>query len=357
MSATRQEGAHGVPTFTILSSEELENMRSASGKRAKSCAAKTFLRKGQLNRNTRFGSQYLPFCSSHMALESGERPEELVEPGRMRRQLAHRSSAPHSDDDDDDDGGYEEWVALPNGSFQFASTGPSERQPSSLSSTGSAGLGALAAYAQTWAVYVCVPAVDAALLGAQGAVDSRPLGYGDMVLLPAAVLAGLRPTPRNLVAAHLCKLLLFAARLPFVWDHEWCAPSRALGRPGRAACCMRVLTTAPSPPHRWASLHEAALVAAWLLCPPHRFGSAFCAAARTQLILLYASAAFWKLNTSFLSPSTSCATVIVIQQLAAYAPLGLATSIAPLVGRSPACKIVLPACKCPPRRLPSSSLL
>ena len=189
-------------------------------------------------------------CSSHMALESGERPEELVEPGRMRRQLAHRSSAPHSDDDDDDDGGYEEWVALPNGSFQFASAGASERQPSSLSSTGSAGLGALAAYAQTWAVYVCVPAVDAALLGAQGAVDSRPLGYGDMVLLPAAVLAGLRPTPRNLVAAHLCKLLLFAARLPFVWDHEWCAPSRALGRPGRAACCMRVLTTAPSPPHQ-----------------------------------------------------------------------------------------------------------
>ena len=244
----------------------------------------------------------------------------------MRRQLAHRSSAPHSDDDDDDDGGYEEWVALPNGSFQFASTGASERQPSSLSSTGSAGLGALAAYAQTWAVYVCVPAVDAALLGAQGAVDSRPLGYGDLVLLPAAVLAGLRPTPRNLVAAHLCKLLLFAARLPFVWDHEW-----------------------------WASLNEAALVAAWLLCPPQRFGSAFCAAARMQLIVLYASAAFWKLNTSFLSPSTSCATVILIQQLAAYAPLGLATSIAPLVGKSPCMQERAPCMQVPttaPRLLP-----
>ena len=58
MSATRQEGAPGVPTLTILSSEELENMRSASEKRAKSCAAKTFLRKGQLNRNTRFGSVF-----------------------------------------------------------------------------------------------------------------------------------------------------------------------------------------------------------------------------------------------------------------------------------------------------------
>ena len=56
MSATRQEGAHGVPTLTILLSNEVENMRSASGKRAKSCAAKTFLRKGQLNRKTRFGS-------------------------------------------------------------------------------------------------------------------------------------------------------------------------------------------------------------------------------------------------------------------------------------------------------------
>jgi len=249
-------------------------------------------------------------------------------PGPMRRrQLARdaRSSAPRSDDDDDEDD-YEEWVALPNGSFQFASAGASERQPSSLSSPGSAGSGALAAYARMWAVYVCVPAVDAALLGAQGAVDSRPLGYGDLVLLPAAVLAGLRPTPRNLVAAHLCKLLLFAARLPFVWDHEW-----------------------------WASLNEAALVAAWLLCPPQRFGSAFCAAARMQLIVLYASAAFWKLNTSFLSPSTSCATVILIQQLAAYAPRGLATSIAPLVGKAPCMQERAPCMQVPttaPRLLP-----
>ena len=253
-------------------------------------------------------------------------------PGPMRRrQLARdaRSSAPRSDDDDDEDD-YEEWVALPNGSFQFASAGASERQPSSLSSPGSAGSGALAAYARMWAVYVCVPAVDAALLGAQGAVDSRPLGYGDLVLLPAAVLAGLRPTPRNLVAAHLCKLLLFAARLPFVWDHEW-----------------------------WASLNEAALVAAWLLCPPQRFGSAFCAAARMQLIVLYASAAFWKLNTSFLSPSTSCATVILIQQLAAYAPRGLATSIAPLVGKAPCMQERAPCMQVPttaPRLLPAEHM-
>jgi len=253
-------------------------------------------------------------------------------PGPMRRrQLARdaRSSAPRSDDDEEEDD-YEEWVALPNGSFQFASAGASERQPSSLSSPGSAGSGALAAYARMWAVYVCVPAVDAALLGAQGAVDSRPLGYGDLVLLPAAVLAGLRPTPRNLVAAHLCKLLLFAARLPFVWDHEW-----------------------------WASLNEAALVAAWLLCPPQRFGSAFCAAARMQLIVLYASAAFWKLNTSFLSPSTSCATVILIQQLAAYAPRGLATSIAPLVGKAPCMQERAPCMQVPttaPRLLPAEHM-
>jgi hypothetical protein len=118
-----------------------------------------------------------------------------------RRQLARdaRSSAPRSDDDDDDEDDYEEWVALPNGSFQFASAGASERQPSSLSSPGSAGSGALAAYARMWAVYVCVPAVDAALLGAQGAVDSRPLGYVDLVLLPAAVLAA-AATPHRIAA-------------------------------------------------------------------------------------------------------------------------------------------------------------
>ena len=161
---------------------------------------------------------------------------------------------------------------------------------------------ALTCYAAIWTLYTWVPALDAALSGAQGAVDSRPLTHGDALLLPLALLACWgRASPRTLAAAHLTKLVLFFMRLPFVWDHEW-----------------------------WATLNEAALVAACLLSP-HDPAPAFFEAARVQLLLLYASAAFWKLNTSFLDPTTSCATVILMQQLVAFAPPALASTAAAAV--------------------------
>ena len=161
---------------------------------------------------------------------------------------------------------------------------------------------ALACYASIWTLYTWVPALDAALSGAQGAVDSRPLTHGDLLLLPLALLACWRcVSPRTLAAAHLVKLALFFMRLPFVWDHEW-----------------------------WATLNEAALVGACLLSPLEP-APAFFEAARVQLVLLYASAAFWKLNTSFLDPTTSCATVILMQQLAAFAPPALASTAAAAV--------------------------
>ena len=159
---------------------------------------------------------------------------------------------------------------------------------------------ALSNYAFIWALYVWVPALDVYISGSQGAVDQRPLGNGDYyLLLPLSLLCALRPTSRLLTLAHVVKLVLFALRMPFVWDHE----------------C-------------WAALNEAALVATYLTRGSFE---SFFAAARSQIIVLYSSAAFWKLNTSFLSPQTSCATVILIQQLSAYAPSNLAALAAPAI--------------------------
>eukprot|EP00435_Cladocopium_sp_Y103_P039438 s1307_g10.t1 len=162
------------------------------------------------------------------------------------------------------------------------------------------GKAAIAAYAQAWCLYVWVPGIDALLGASSGAVDSRPLGAADVVLLPLALLGAISASAEfsalPLLAAHALKLGMFAWRMPFVWDHE----------------C-------------WAALTELS----FLVAPRH-----FWRLARGQLLLLYASAAWWKLNTSFLDPRTSCSTVILIQLLSAYAPSEhLAQHFAPVVAR------------------------
>ena len=174
---------------------------------------------------------------------------------------------------------------------QSAGAAPSEMTKITASS-------ALENYARLWALYVWVPALDALLMDGQGAVDQRPLGRGDIFLLPLALLAAIFPSPGLLALAQLVKLCLFCARLPFVWDHEW-----------------------------WTTVTEGCLVA----CVALKFDAneVFLVAARVQTILLYASAAFWKVNTSFLSKTTSCGSVILVQQLAQYAPKEVAEAVAP----------------------------
>ncbi|CAK9050962.1 unnamed protein product [Durusdinium trenchii] len=162
---------------------------------------------------------------------------------------------------------------------------------------------ARAAYAEAWCLYVWVPAIDA-FLGGQGAVDSRPLGLGDVCLLPLA-LAGTLVLEYGwsagcLRVAHAVKLMMFAYRMPLVWDHE----------------C-------------WAALTELS----FLFWGEEKNFRSFWQLCRGQLLLLYASAAWWKLNTSFLDPRTSCSTVILTQLLSAYAPHELALQLAPLIVR------------------------
>ncbi|CAE7790140.1 unnamed protein product [Symbiodinium microadriaticum] len=181
--------------------------------------------------------------------------------------------------------------------------------PSSGVAMGSAGAAeerALTAYGQLWALYVLCPFFDRLLLGVAGAVDARPLGPGDAVLLPLAALAALlegRLALGMMLLAHIVKLAMFAHRLPFVWDHE----------------C-------------WAAATEVSFV---LAAAQGETGvvQRFWPAARAQLLLLYAGAAFWKLNTSFLDHRTSCGTVILAQVWAAYMPSTLALDLAPMVTR------------------------
>ena len=175
-----------------------------------------------------------------------------------------------------------------------------------MGSAGAAEGRALTVYGQLWALYVLCPFFDRLLLGVAGAVDARPLGPGDVVLLPLAALAALlegRLALGMMLLAHIVKLAMFAYRLPFVWDHE----------------C-------------WAAVTEACFV---LAAAQGETGvvQRFWPAARAQLLLLYAGAAFWKLNTSFLDHRTSCGTVILAQVWAAYMPSTLAVDLAPMVTR------------------------
>ena len=64
----------------------------------------------------------------------------------------------------------------------------------------------------------------------------------------------------------------------------------------------------------WAVLMDLTLLA--VRCEPRRAADAI----RGQMIVFYAGAAFWKLNTSFLDASTSCGTIFFAQLIAAFAP-------------------------------------
>jgi len=66
--------------------------------------------------------------------------------------------------------------------------------------------------------------------------------------------------------------------------------------------------------------HVTGVIATW-----PRVVDAIGRAVRSQLAWLYVVRGFWKVNTSFLNPATSCAPILVIQLLDAYAPAWMAT--------------------------------
>ena len=104
-------------------------------------------------------------------------------------------------------------------------------------------------------------------------------------------------------------------------------PSRPLWA---AAAAVRVLSTVSKMPNCWDSTYwqlmtDAALL--WCLATSQPFAR-LQATVRAQMAVFYAASAFWKLNTSFLDPKTSCASVFAAQHAALYAPAAAPWAVA-----------------------------
>ena len=151
----------------------------------------------------------------------------------------------------------------------------------------------LAEYGRAWSVHQLVPFADK-LLGIAGAMDNRMVGqpYDWYLRLPLCALTLVFPTPWLLLVAHVVNIVTWFERMPAVWDYMcWCA------------------------------LTEVTFVVAALLGGgASRVAGRFLPAVRAQLVVLYFSAAFWKLTTSWFDSHYSCAAVLMAELLAGLEP-------------------------------------
>mmetsp|Transcript_121792 Transcript_121792/g.355891 ORF Transcript_121792/g.355891 Transcript_121792/m.355891 type:complete len:581 (-) Transcript_121792:7-1749(-) len=165
----------------------------------------------------------------------------------------------------------------------------------------------LAAYGHTWSAQQLVPFVNVVLGITDGAVDNRMLSALDWgIRLPLAAFTAFCPSLPALIFGHIASLVLFLVHMPFVWDH--------MG---------------------WSAIMEVSFVVVMLRASQRTATKEmstivdhFFSIARFQMILLYFSAAFWKLTTSFLDPRTSCGTILT-GELLGYLMPGEVIKIAP----------------------------
>eukprot|EP01126_Amoeba_proteus_P009414 TRINITY_DN13561_c0_g1_i2.p1 TRINITY_DN13561_c0_g1~~TRINITY_DN13561_c0_g1_i2.p1 ORF type:complete len:600 (-),score=68.91 TRINITY_DN13561_c0_g1_i2:21-1820(-) len=155
----------------------------------------------------------------------------------------------------------------------------------------------LAEYGRAWCLHQIIPFMNV-FVGFGYAMDNRmiaPLSHGLSldwyVRLPLVVLCGLWPSPLFLFVAHMVNIVSWAIWMPAVWDHM----------------C-------------WAALLEILFVCSYIFS----MGSAellpgnFFPSARALLIVLYYSAAWWKLTTSWYDSFTSCAPVLLSELLSEF---------------------------------------
>ena len=167
---------------------------------------------------------------------------------------------------------------------------------------------ALATYARFWCLHQLAPFADQTL-GLAGAMDHRMidescqngpfqcarahLNYDWLIRLPLVLVCFCFPSRRLLLVAHALNFVCWADRMPAVWDYMcWCA-----------------IMEAPF------------VVAAGLSSSMAETARKFLPAMRAQLIVLYMSAAFWKLTTSWFDHHYSCSTVLMSELLAGLEPL------------------------------------
>ena len=167
---------------------------------------------------------------------------------------------------------------------------------------------ALATYSRLWCLHQLAPFADQTF-GVAGAMDHRMIDescqngpnqcvraffdYDWLIRLPLIVACFIYPTRRLLAVAHALNAICWFDRMPAVWDYMcWCA-------------VMEVPFA----------------VAAGLSSNMAETARKFLPAMRAQLIVLYVSAAFWKLTTSWFDHHYSCSTVLMSELLAGLEPL------------------------------------
>lgn len=185
-------------------------------------------------------------------------------------------------------------------------------------------------YLLVWCLHLLQPWADLYWLtgtGGGGALDSRPLAPADGVYLLPLVLTtmlllllsffsdkkkNVPPTESSWSTTNLGILPIHVAlmshvvdwmvrfhRMPAVWDHEF-----------------------------WGLMVNMAFIFCYATCT--LVGNAevglataetwFITLVRMQFGILYAAATFWKFTTSFLNPTTSCGTVVILELIGSYAP-------------------------------------
>lgn len=145
-------------------------------------------------------------------------------------------------------------------------------------------------YRWSWTIHQLLPYVDK-VFGISGAMDFRPINVeNDLTLrLPLVILCLFVSNKTLLTFAHVVNVVSWFYWMPAVWDHM----------------C-------------WVALLEVVFVVASLFSLSKKQCMAnFLPSARGALIVLYFSAAFWKLTKSFLDPVSSCANTLVAELAAA----------------------------------------
>lgn len=165
------------------------------------------------------------------------------------------------------------------------------------------------AYLWIWCLSMWLPLLDGTFLGnGAGGLDARPLVDNDyqyllplIGLLMVALIVESHYTVGVACLAHAVDLTIRWQRMPTVWDHE-----------------------------QWAMQIELTFL---LMFIPHCYWktsrhpqqqqekeTAFFATGRSQLVIFYAAATFWKFNSSFFDTNVSCGTVLIVEALATYLP-------------------------------------
>jgi hypothetical protein len=164
----------------------------------------------------------------------------------------------------------------------------------------------LTAYARVWAV-------QQALILAFTGLASR-WSQAQALLVAAAALSG---APGAVACALAVRIVDCLRIFPHAWEsHYWCAQTDA-------ALLLALLIEA--------ALGPRATPADKASAEPRESGGEralreAAATVRWQMALFYASAAFWKLNSSFLDARYSCSSIYMAQLLAGYLPPSVAAS-------------------------------